>query len=78
MSGVRVAHERVMNTRTLTGHVTRTNGRYFVVETDGPADLKTLRLVKSQMYGAVVGDTVELSGAIRLHETSICSRWLDT
>ncbi len=49
-----------MNTRTLTGHVTRTNGRYFVVETDGPADLKTLQLVKSQMYGAVVGDTVEL------------------
>ncbi len=49
-----------MNTKTMTGHVTRSNGRYFVVETDGPADLKTLELVKSQMYGAVVGDTVEL------------------
>jgi len=50
-----------MNTRTLTGQVTRTNGRYFVVETDGPADLKTLQLVKGQMYGAVVGDSVELT-----------------
>jgi hypothetical protein len=49
-----------MNTRTLTGRVTRTSGRYFVVETDGPGDLKTLNLVKGQMYGAVVGDTVEL------------------
>ena len=49
-----------MNTRTLTGQVTRSSGRYFVVETDVPADLKTLKLVKGQMYGAVVGDTVEL------------------
>ena len=31
-----------------------------MVETDGPADLKTLKLVKGQMYGAVVGDTVAL------------------
>jgi len=45
----------------MTGHVTGTVGRYFMVETDGPADLKTLELVKGQMYGAVVGDTVELT-----------------
>lgn len=44
----------------MTGRIARTNGRYFVVETDGPAHLKTLHLVKGQMYGAVVGDTVEL------------------
>lgn len=50
-----------MNTRTITGQVTRTTGRYFVIETDGPADLMTLKLVKGQMYGAVVGDTVELT-----------------
>ena len=50
-----------MNTRTMTGRVTRSNGRYFVVETDGPADLKTLELATDQMCGAAVGDAVELS-----------------
>ena len=63
--------ERLMNTRTMTGQVTRTNGRYFVVETDGPADLKTLKLVKGQMYGAVVGDTVELT----YHATASSGLW---
>ena len=63
-----------MNTRTLTGQVTRTSGRYFVVETDGPADLKTLKLVKGQMYGAVVGDTV----ALMYYATASSGLWVVT
>ena len=60
-----------MDTRTMTGQVIRTIGPYFVVETDGPADLSTLKLVKNQMWGAVVGDTVEL----RYYGTPSSGQW---
>ncbi len=51
----------VARTPRLVGNVTSFDGRYFVVDCpDAPASLRTMHLIRGQMFGAKVGDRVRL------------------